>query len=367
MRGLARNPGLPPDLLLRVIDHPAVESYHVMARREFTDATFDLLAAHPDARVRVHLAEAEGATPGQRARMLDDPSPEVIKALLVGPYARWWVPLPPEVTGQPPRERVRPVPLSRAEAEEMARDDEDEWQRARAALEPALSTGTVGRLTRDPHPTVRQHVAMRAGLTEAERAAIDYRVEQGDYLAVPDWVLDADGDLLTACVRSAHPGLRRAAAFHRDLTAEHIAILAADDDFPVRLLLCEFQAAVPVDVVVRTHLAGTTINIGDLLWHPALRAADLTGYADDPDPGARALVPLDRRAPAGLIERLSHDADPWVRSAVAGDGRLSAERVLELYADPETTAAASANPHLPVTVMERILAEADHLSGPPRP
>lgn len=162
------------------------------------------------------------------------------------------------------------------------------------------------------------------------------------------WVLEADGERLQRCVSSAHPGLRRSAACNKALTAQQIATLAADDDFPVRLLLCENQAAVPTDLVVRTYLEARIITRGQLLSHPAIVGADLTRYADSPHWGARALVVLDGHAPAELIEHLSRDEHPGVRNWVAHDSRLSPQRLLELFENPETTEAAAANPNLPI-------------------
>ena len=45
----------------------------------------------------------------------------------------------------------------------------------------------------------------------------------------------------------------------------------------------------------------------------------------------------------------------FVRGWVAGDGRLSAGRVRELFDDPDFAGQAAANPRLPVSVMRRIL------------
>ena len=131
------------------------------------------------------------------------------------------------------------------------------------------------------------------------------------------------------------------------------------------MLLCENQEAVPTDLVVRTYLEARVITRGRLLSHPAIVGADLTRYADSPHWGARALVVLDRRAPAELIERLSRDEHPGVRNWVAPDPRLPQERLLELFEDPETAAAAAANPNLPVELMVAILDAPIDSSTPP--
>jgi hypothetical protein len=52
-----------------------------------------------------------------------------------------------------------------------------------------------------------------------------------------------------------------------------------------------------------------------------------------------------------------------VRQQTAGDPRLSPNRVLELFDDPATAGAAAANPHLPVPVMQHVLADAATLTN----
>jgi len=258
-----------------------------------------------------------------------------------------------------------PEPMTVERARTIAAGD-SAWERANLALEPGLPADVITTLSADPDPRVRAYVSMRPELSERQRAAIDYQVSTNDRLPRLDWVLEADGEQLQRCVSSAHPGLRRSAACSARLTADQIATLAADDDFPVRLLLCENQPAVPADLVVRTYLEARVITRGGLLSHPAIVGADLTRYADSPHWGARALVVLDRHAPADLIERLSRDEHPGVRSWVAGDARLSHQRLLELFKDPETTAAAAANPSLPVELMVAILDAPIDSGNPPQ-
>jgi hypothetical protein len=400
VRGLSRNPALPDTLVRRILEHPATNVVDIMYRRELSDELFDLIAAHPDVRLRERLAQSPRATAEQRVRMIDDPHIRVLMALLEVPFTLPPQPLPgwayrklaehPGVKRRLPL--YHPADLSRSAVAAFA-DVEDEeiaswaratpqpepmtverirtiaagesaWERAHIALEPGLPADLITTLSADPDPTVRRYISMRPELSERQRAAIDYQVSTNDRLPQLDWVLEADGEQLQRCVSSAHPGLRRSAACNKRLTADQIATLAADDDFPVRLLLCENQEAVPTDLVVRTYLEVRVITRGGLLSHPALVGADLTRYADSPHWGARALVVLDRRAQAELIERLSRDEHPGVRNWVASDARLSHQRLLELFEDPETTEAAAANPNLPVELMVAIL-EAPIDSGNP--
>ena len=401
VRGLCRNPALPDTLVPRILEHPAADKAGFMYGRQWSDDLFDIVAAHPDVRLRVMLAQSGATTAEQRARMVGDPSFQVLLALLEGPFTMRPQSLPasayrklaenPELKRKLPL--LVPAEVSAAAVAAFAQVEDEEiaswarttpvpaepmtaerartiatggsaWERAEIALDPELPAELVTALSADSEPRVRTFVAMRPDLTDEQRAAIGFEVSEDDRLPRLAWVLAADGEQLQRCVSSAHPGVRRSTACNSRLTGDQIATLAADDDFPVRLLLCENQEAVPADLVVRTFLEARVITRGALLSHPALAGADLTRYADSPHWGARALVVLDRRAPAELIERLSRDEHPGVRNWVARDPRLSRQRLLELLADPETAASAAAHPDLPVEHMVAIL-EAPIDSGDP--
>ncbi|MDR6317670.1 hypothetical protein [Actinoplanes couchii] len=403
VHGLSRNPALPDPLVLRILDHPAAAMSDILYGRELSDELFGILAAHPDVRLREVLARSGGVTPDQRARLIDDPSSSVVFTLLEWPgvLPAWGYRklaahpkvkrrLPLYLPIELPRAvvaafaevddeeiaawaRPKPDPEPQAEPEPKTADQyrtiatgESAWERARIAMDPALPADLITTLAADPEPHVRQYLSMRPGLSEEQRAAIDYEVSTDDRLPVLGWVLEARGDQLQRCVSSAHPGIRRSAACHPELTADQIAALAADDDFPVRLLLCENHDAVPADLVVRTFLEARVITRGNLLSHPAMAGADLTRYADSPYWGARALVVRDPHAPPELIDRLSRDEHPGVRYWMASDPRLSQQRVLELFDDPEVTGSAAANPKLPVELMVAILDAPLDTEDPPQ-
>lgn len=392
MRGLSRNPAVPGTLLRRLVDEcPGEVLTYLKSRPKWTDEQFDALADHPDAEVRAALAEAGDATPEQRARLVEDPAYSVLYTLVEGPmrfglrftepepplpawaYHRlierdprlrddvamsWWA--PPELREGPRPSRFDPEePHLDREAAEAAAASGDDWARAQAADNPSLPADLVARLAADPSPGVRLRVSMRQELSEEERAAIDYRVGPEDRIRPARWAtVTRDPHEQRRCVYSAHIGLRRSVACNPSLSADLVAVLATDDDFAVRLLLCENHAGVPSDTVLHAYLEARTITRGRLLSHPALERVGLARLADSPNPGARCLAVLDPEASPQLVERLSHDPEPVVRAWAASDPRLSPERVLELYDDPSTTEAAAASPHLPVPVMERILADA---------
>lgn len=405
LRGLARNPAVSDDVLLKLLERPLETKHAVMYRKEWSDEAFDAVAGYPDPEMRMVAAKAPFAAPEQRARLVDDPVRAVRVCLAEGPELRQWsgwtaLPLwayerlvadesrvvrgaladgrwtPRQILTRLTRDAdlevaksargrlgddTEEASMSREESEALAQDD-NEWPRRLAAASPNLPSHLVAALAADPCPLVRLAVSMRPELSEEERGAIDYHVGREDRVATPRWVTAADPESLERCVRSAHVGLRRASACSPHLTADLIAVLAADEDFAVRLLLCENHADVPGEVVLATYLKAEVVSRGDLLRHPAFPRVGLSRLAASPDPTARQLVALDPQAPAALIERLSHDDDPMVRYWMASDVRLSPRRVVELFDARETTEAAAANPHLPVELMHRILKDAGTLT-----
>ncbi|WP_327000374.1 hypothetical protein OHA72_35290 [Dactylosporangium sp. NBC_01737] len=391
LRGLGRNPAIPGALLRRLVDEQLKEiGWAVRDRPSWTVEQVGALIDHPDVAVRVVLAEAHHLPPAHRARLVEDPDARVLGALTEQPFARLWTDDPEprmpvwaferlierrprlaDLLADNPwvprelRDRLRapqqdaapppPQPLTRAEAE-AAVAAQNRWERAAVAAHPDLPADLVARLAVDAEPWVRLTVSMRPELTEEQRAAIDYVIQPGTRLMPLDWVrLSEDPDVQRRCATSVHIGLRRSAALNRHLPPDLVALLGADDDFAVRLLLCETHAAVPAELVLATYIEARVLSRGLLLEHPSLKRDRLGHLAASPDPRLRAFTHLDPTVPADVIERLSHDPVRFVRSWVAADARLSPGRVLELFDDPDFTGQAAANPHLPVPVMERIL------------
>ncbi|GIJ57291.1 hypothetical protein [Virgisporangium aurantiacum] len=391
LRGLARNPAIPGDLLRRLVDEQFTEiGWCIRSRPSWTDDQIGALIGHPDVAVRSALAGADHLPPAHRARLVEDPAEQVLDALVERPFMRLWTDDPeprmpawafervieraPSLAdrladnpwvprdlrdrlraSRPAATKPRPAPLTRAEAE-AAVAAEDRHERAAIAGHPDLPADLVARLSVDPDPYIRLVVSMRPELTEQQRAAIDYVVRPGTRLLPLDWVrLSEDPHVQRRCATSTHIGLRRSAAMNRGLAPELVTQLSADDDFAVRLLLCETHAAVPADLVVTTYIEARTLSRSLLLDHPSLKRDRLDHLAASPDPRLRALAHLDPRVPAEVIERLSHDPERFVRAWVADDGRLSPGRVRELFGEPDLSGRAAANPHLPAPVMRRII------------
>ncbi|MGI5241262.1 hypothetical protein [Dactylosporangium sp. CA-139066] len=384
LRGLARNPELHGERLLRVLEHPERVRISVFSRPHWTEEAFATLAAHPDRQVRVDLAEAGSLPPPLRARLVDDPEASVRAATITGPSWRpYWERREPtlphwayERLAGDPSERVletlrstysvpaqfrdppAPPAAQELDLEALARS-EVAAERLEAARAPGLPAELVARLAADPVPSIRLAVSMRRELTEQQRAAIDYEVRPADRIRAARWAATTDDpDELRRCVESAHIGLRRSVAYNRNLSPAQIEVLAADPDFAVRLLLCENHREVPGDLVLATYLESRVITAPDMLRHPSFPRRGLAARAGDENPRIRALVHLDPDASPALIDRLSRDEHPQVRAWSAGDPRLTAARVLELLEDPETASGAASNPNLPEAAMDAIIAEA---------
>jgi hypothetical protein len=392
LRGLAANPAVPADLLRRLVDRYFTDvEYPVMNRKSWTDEQVDVLIDHPDVRVRRRLAQAQHLPSNHRARLVEDADEHLLETLASGlSVYRWWsdepapsmpawaferllarrpqyvdriarnVWAPRSVRDQLPAPPPMPweVPMTLAEAE--ASVDGASWARARAAGHSDLTAERVARLSTDPDRLVRVAVSMRPGLSDKQRAAIDHEVRPGDRLVPAEWARTTrDPDVQRACATSVHIGLRRSVAMNRNLAPDLVTVLTTDDDFAVRLLLCENQESVPADLVLMTYLEARTLSRDLLLTHPGLRRDRLGHLADSPNARLRGLAVLDPRVPAAVIERLGNDPEPVVRGWVAPDGRLSTGRALALFEEPELTGRAAANPRLPVEVLERVLHDAE--------
>ncbi|GAA2537499.1 hypothetical protein GCM10010435_00640 [Winogradskya consettensis] len=329
------------------------------------------------------LAQAFHISPAQRARLVDDPERRVLSALAEGPdyylLMAWEYPLEPAMpveayrrlierlptatsilTGNPwaPKELglTWPDPAPAPPVDPDLAHSPDEHVRAGAAGSPSLPADLVALLALDPSRMVRGVVSMREELTEEQRMAIDYRVEAWERLRPIGWVRDAtDPDVHRRCASSAHIGLRRSLAYNPAIGPDIIQRLAVDEDFAVRLLLCEQNPGVPAEAVINVFLEAHNMRASSLLRHPSLKDFPFAAHAENPHPGVRALVPRDPDASPELIDRLSRDPVPVVRAMAAADPRLSVARLLELFEEEETTEYAAANPLLPVPVMQAIL------------
>ncbi|CCK25555.1 hypothetical protein BN159_1176 [Streptomyces davaonensis JCM 4913] len=229
----------------------------------------------------------------------------------------------------------------------------------RLALNPTFPADLAARLADHEDPRVRLAVSARPELTEDQRAAIDWTVGPEDRLDPLTWVWRSRGDedVLRRCAHSAHTWLRRSAAICAELPEDCVQLLADDEDFAVRLLLAEWHPKAPPELLYDLYLHGTHRAVYMLTSRPQFPSAGLAARcADAEDPRERALALRDPDASPSLVERLSRDVNARVREAAAFDPRLPLPRLVELLNDPhECSAAAAANPSLPVAEMRALL------------
>ncbi|MGZ9929041.1 hypothetical protein ACXNSR_04025 [Streptomyces sp. NC-S4] len=394
---LAENADADPGLRARLLDDPDPRVVLALAmgptpyRRRaepLPDHAYERLLTHPRSLVRYELI-LSGATPGHVLAPLADHEDPVFRRA----SCRAW-----DLLARQTRERLlrdEDPGVRREAALRVCHEDEeattrlveeagDSWEAAdilargrlapelaerlvargrwlvELAANPGLPPGLVARLAVDPDPRVRLQVSARPELGEAERAAIDHTVDAEARLGTLDWVWERreDADFLRRCARSAHTWLRRSAAVCPGLPADAVELLAADEDFAVRLLLAEFHPEPPPELLLDLYLNGTHRAVAMLITRPGFPAAGLAArFGDSPDPRRRLLALRDPGLEPELLDRLSRDPD--TRGSAGRDPRLPVARIRELLADPETAPAAAANPALPPEDMRRLLDRAE--------
>src|SRR5262249_20905576 len=83
LRGLARNPAIPGDLLRRLVDEQFKEiRWSIRSRTSWTDDQVGALIDHPAVAVRTVLAGADHLPSAHRARLVEDPAEQVLNALV---------------------------------------------------------------------------------------------------------------------------------------------------------------------------------------------------------------------------------------------------------------------------------------------
>ncbi|MFF4269595.1 PE-PGRS family protein [Streptomyces sp. NPDC001536] len=258
------------------------------------------------------------------------------------------------------RQALETCRLERGLAEHLARHGESHERRS-LARNPRLDPDLVALLAEDPDADVRSLVAVRADLTEEQRARIDYEFDPNLHSWALDWVvaLHQDEDAMRRLAASSHPLIRRSVARARRLPPDAVARLARDEDRVVQLFLAESCDDAPADMLLAVWQwwTGSLSTPDRPRGHPNFPRHDLLRYADDPSPRMRRLALDDPESTPELVERLSRDPAEEVRYRAATDPRLSAAAAARLLEDPHEHIrhAAALHPRLPARLLVWLL------------
>ncbi|MGW7409355.1 HEAT repeat domain-containing protein [Streptomyces sp. NPDC054833] len=318
--------------------HPRVRRM-AATQQELPVATRARLAEDDDASVRAVALSRElwPVLPADvREALLADPEPEVRQAVakLVAPETE-------------PEPDLETHPHLRVQ-------DPDPWVRRAAAEDPLVPTEVALRLADDPDDDVRLALSMREDLTEEQRSAIPYVVPDG-YHTPPRWVVERghEPEVARRAAASGHVLLRRSIAMHKHLPSDVVDRLADDEDFFVKLTLCQSCADAPHELVVEMYTYWHGLKWSFLRSHPNFAKPGLARFADHPNPRLRGAVLDDPEGGPDLVLRLADD--PVVGAWAVRDPRLPADELMRRLTDPDSASAAAANPTLPPTVMHRLL------------
>ncbi|MGW3160042.1 hypothetical protein [Streptomyces sp. NPDC001089] len=354
------------DVLARLARDPEPRVRRVYAAtagdfgRRIPDGVPEIWAADSEAQVR-RLAMQWDVPLGLRARLAEDDDASVRAAALTPEV---WPRLSPAVRDallgdSEPRiqdalaRMFPPAPAPRPEPEVRV-GDPDPFVRGRAAQDPEVPTVLALRLADDPDDSVRLSLSMREDLTEEQRAAIAYIVPNG-YHTPPRWIVEGGHlpDVARRAAASGHVLLRRSIAMQRHLPADVVDRLAEDEDFFVRLTLCQSCEDAPHALVVDMYAHWHGLKWTFLRTHPNFARPGLARFVDHPNPRLRHAALDDPEGGPDLVLRLIDDPD--VGCWALRDPRLPAEELRRRLGVPGSALNAAANPTLPTATMHRLL------------
>ncbi|MFF3691477.1 hypothetical protein [Streptomyces sp. NPDC002187] len=354
---------LPTELTVRLATGPEARlRYWATGLPGLPEETLLSLAEDPDPRVRAGAIDSWSwprLRPEVRAAAEADPDPQVLKAVERATHVE--PPLPTTVEGflaeadeRRRRDAAFTAPVDAALAALLV-THQDGSIRHGAARNPHVPAPLALTLAADPKPFVRLALSLRADVTEEQRAAIDYTVPSGRH-PVPAWVQERfdDPDALREIASSNHVLLRRGVTCAPELPADVIEQLAADDDYYVRLMLCENDHA-PHGLLVKMFADWNGLSWGMLAYRRNFARPGLARFADDPNYRLRYATLFDPQAGPELVERLTHDTQDMVRRHAAADPRLPHPRLVELLDKGGMPRTAASNPALPAQLMHQLL------------
>ncbi|MES9523328.1 hypothetical protein [Streptomyces capoamus] len=304
LAGLALNPAVPPEVLLRLLADAPLAVRMVLCRdRDLPDPVVDAVVAHPDPRTRGFFAVNPHVDPAQRARLVDDADWSVRCHLTEGPRT----PLP---------HRPRPLPDDTVVHMISTYDDEEPlgstgfWQQMSWELIEAMPAHPVARVRswgvgRWESLSAQRRAALLADPDDEVRERARDMVRGQD----PAWVeamlparpCHARTDILVnrplsravvagVLAAPAREGERATIALNPGLPADAVVLLAGD-----------------ADPKVRERIAGRA----------DLRPPERRALAADPDPAVRRAVARHPDLGPGERGALATDPDPEVRLAVS--------------------------------------------------
>lgn len=355
-------------------------------RRHVSPEALQALAVDADAKVRAMTAMYLDVPAGIRGQLATDSDSMMRKSAV---NRKTWELLPPEVQTallddpdpdvRAAAERARqvdaPLPVSvaqyRAETHDRRRQaagespldrelslllasDEDARIRRALAANPHTPTDVALQLAEDPDDNVRLTLSQREDLTEEQRAAIAYIVPSG-YTYPPKWIEEKGHDPAVArrAAASSHVLLRRSIAMTRRLPPDVVDLLAKDEDFFVKLTLCESCPDAPHDLVIEMYTYWHGLRWSFLMSHPNFAKPGLARFADHPNPRLRHAALHDPDGGRDLVLRLADD--PVVGGWAVSDSRLPQDELVRRLGTPRHAMAAARNPALPAETMHRLL------------
>ncbi|MHA6759671.1 hypothetical protein [Streptacidiphilus sp. PAMC 29251] len=338
--------------------HPDIQVRGAIAENEHADVeTLAALAADPEPRVRliaVVMANDRGLTlPAPLvARLLVDDAKQSIRDEAGTQASRLGAASPTEAELAPSPEPPAPE-LSRTEAEMLITSPDPET-RSRAAWDSRVPRALALRLAEDPDDIVRLRLSLREDLSDEERRAIAYIVPAG-YHQNPPWIngLETDAEALVRLASSSHVLIRRGVAGFRHLPPEAVALLADDEDFFVKLTLCQNCADAPHELVIEMYAWWHGKTSWFLRRHPNFERPGFAKYARHVNHQLRLLSLRDPELPVDEVVRLA--ADPYTRTAALRDARIPTAYLQSALLDESRTRAAAGSPVLPTAVMHAML------------
>ncbi len=368
LRGLCGNTGAPLSVFRRLL---ATEPLYADAKfLEWRVLDHDFVAvvlAHPNKTVRMALASNTAMQPAELVGLLDDPDADVRTRFLFvttgGGVEVARGHLPPDVLARAaddPDPRVRRCVAS-AQAHELTRTPGiSGYERHMAELRretawvPAPEPTTAAERARHSSWEVRVAYALSEGLSDEERSAVPDTV-QAQPVPVPQWIADSydDADAMRRIASSAFVLMRRCAAAAPRLPADVVALLAADDDFYVRLTLAQRCRDAPADLMLDMYLDWSGLTREFLRYAPGFPWYDSELLVSHAHERVRYIALEGPHISADQVARLAEDQAPEVRAAAVRHELFPGERAAALIDVLPHDAAR--NPNLPHDLMHRLL------------